>query len=492
MEGTPNEFDSREEDIEKVRIELGNPIALENCLNTDYTVASAGIPLLCKDKQIYVDKKDSHTIIYGATGSKKTRNVIMPTVRLLGIASESMFLIDPKSELYDRTAYDLSQRGYEIVAINFRNPSFGNGWNPLEIPYKFYKRGLFDRSYEFVNDIVNNIMVDNVSSKDPYWDRTAADLLFGLILVLFDICNKHYHKGGMVDYHENERPCFNDNDVNFSSIIRLRANFFMNNSFENSLYWKNELKKNSLISISMIGTITAPKGKTQPSILSTFDQKMRFFMLQDNLTRMMSFNNFDLDSVGTSKSKHAFFIIMPDEKTTYHKLVSLFIKQSYEYLIYLAQQYSDKRFPRRVNYLLDEFASLPRIEDFPAMISAARSRNIRFNIVIQSESQLVQKYDKDAETIKSNCNNWLFLTSRELSLLKEIEALCGYHQRSTPLYSVARLQHLKKEYGEALLLSGRLFPFLTRLFDIDQYDGYDSRNKGLWKRMPMKEIPDLF
>lgn len=135
---------------------------------------------------------------------------------------------------------------------------------------------------------------------------------------------------------------------------------------------------------------------------------------------------------------------MPDEKTTYHKLVSLFIKQSYEYLIYQAQQLEKKSFSTRINYLLDEFASLPAINDFPAMISAARSRNIRFNIVIQSQSQLFQKYRDDADTIKSNCNNWIFLTSRELSLLKELESLCGTIDGKHYLYSVSRLQHLKK------------------------------------------------
>lgn len=294
------------------------------------------------------------------------------------------------------------------------------------------------------------------------------------------------------------RNFFSDNDVNINTIIRLRNRLFINDWLQNSSYWKNEKSKNSLISISLMGTVSAPQKGTQPSILSTFDQKMRMFMLQDNLTKMMSHNNFNFDEVGSLGKKHAFYIIMPDEKTTYHKLISLFIKQSYEYFIYQAQQQDNKHFSTRINYLLDEFASLPKINDFPAMISAARSRNIRFSIVIQSQSQLKQKYDEDAETIKSNCNNWLFLTSRELSLLRELESLCGTVGGSSNLFSVSRLQHLKKEEGEALLLCRRLYPFLTRLYDIDKYDGYDSARKGQWKKLSMeqaqthKRAPNLF
>lgn len=481
------QFDSREEKIENIQRALGRSIELDDCMNINCHETAAGIPLLCVSDKIYTDCEDSHTIIFGSTGSKKTRLIIMPTVRLLGFAGETMILIDPKAELYDRTAYDLKSRGYTISAINFRDPSVGNCWNPFDIPYEFYKEDKFDRSYEFVNDIVNNIMLDSVSKNDPYWDYSTADLLFGLILMMFDLCKNQYRKTGMIEYNPNmESDCFSDSDVNVTTIIKLRNKQFKDNAIENSEFWKKEKQKNSLIAVSLMGTVTAPLSKTQPSILSTFDQKMRMFMLQENLTAMLSRSDFSLKTFGALNAKHALYIIMPDEKTTYHKLVSLFIKQSYEYLIYQAQQLERKCFSTRINYLLDEFASLPAINDFPAMISAARSRNIRFNIVIQSQSQLFQKYGDDANTIKSNCNNWIFLTSRELSLLRELEALCGTVEGRHNLYSVSRLQHLKKEEGEALLLCKRLYPFLTRLYDIDKYDGYDTINKKKWKKLEMK------
>ena len=486
------QFDSREEKIENVQKALGQPISLNACMDINCSESAAGTPFLCVNNKIYTNREDSHTIIFGSTGSKKTRLVIMPTVRLLGLAGETMILIDPKAELYDRTAYDLKRRGYEIIAINFRNPSIGNCWNPFDVPYQFYKEGQFDRSYEFVNDIVNNIMLDSIAINDPYWDHSAADLLFGLILMMFDLCKSRSKKEGMIEYESHREPkYFSDDDVNVNTVIKLRNIQFKDNAIAHSDFWRKEKKRNSLISVSLMGTVTAPLSKTQPSILSTFDQKMRMFMLQENLTKMMSCSDFSLKTFGASTAKHALYIIMPDEKTTYHKLVSLFIKQSYEYLIYQAQQLERKCFDTRINYLLDEFASLPAISDFPAMIAAARSRNIRFNIVIQSQSQLKQKYNEDAETIKSNCNNWIFLTSREISLLKELEALCGTFESRYNLYSVSRLQHLKKEEGEALLLCNRLYPFLTRLYDIDQYDGYDTINKEKWSKLNMERVSDI-
>ena len=218
-----------------------------------------------------------------------------------------------------------------------------------------------------------------------------------------------------------------------------------------------------------MGTIEAPD-KTQSCILSTFDEKMRCFMIQPNLLAMLSNSSVNMNCI--SEEKTIIYLIMPDEKTSYHKLVTLFIKQSYEYLIFKAQSNIGGKMKIRVNYILDEFSSLPTIKDFPTMITAARSRNIRFNLIIQSKHQLIERYREETETIQSNCNNWIFFTSREVKLLEELSILCGKRSNGEKfVVPPDALQHLNKERGEALILSGRLYPYITILADIDKYDG---------------------
>ena len=123
------------------------------------------------------------------------------------------------------------------------------------------------------------------------------------------------------------------------------------------------------------------------------------------------------------------------------------------------------------------------------MISAARSRNMRFYLVAQSMHQLRGKYGEDADTIKGNCDNWVFLTSKELTLLNEISDLCGSITTAgnikRPLISVSELQRLDKERGEALILHCRQYPFISELADISAYtafQGYDP--------VPLKRIAD--
>jgi type IV secretion system protein VirD4 len=176
-----------------------------------------------------------------------------------------------------------------------------------------------------------------------------------------------------------------------------------------------------------------------------------------------------MGSIGEEKT--AVFLIVPDENTIYHRPVSVFVKQCYTELVLAAQKRPSRTLPRRVNFLLDEFATLPPIGDFPAMITASRSRNIRFNLIIQGMGQLYNKYGRQAGTISGNCENLVFLHSRETELLNEIITLSGQKNNVESLVSVSMLQTLDKEKGEAFIRHKRLHPFIANMPDIDRYPG---------------------
>mgnify|MGYP003301264318 CR=1 FL=1 len=101
-----------------------------------------------------------------------------------------------------------------------------------------------------------------------------------------------------------------------------------------------------------------------------------------------------------------------------------FVKQAYEALISVAQTCPGLKLPYRTNFVLDEFANMPALKDVGTMITASRSRNIRFTFIIQSFAQLNDVYGKDqGETIRSNCGNLIYLLTTELAALEEISKL---------------------------------------------------------------------
>ena len=204
---------------------------------------------------------------------------------------------------------------------------------------------------------------------------------------------------------------------------------------------------------------------TKQGVLSTFKQKVKLFSSRDNLSEMLSYSDFDMKEIGRGKT--AVFMIVQDEKKTLHPLATIFIKQIYETLIDVAQE-SGGKLPYRTNFILDEFANMPPLKDVTTMVTAARSRLIRFTFIIQNYAQLTQVYGKEnAETIKGNCNI-MYLISSELQALEELSKLCGEKKSkdkdktaSTPLVTVSDLQRLQQY--ETISLRLRTMPFKTKL-----------------------------
>lgn len=416
-----------------------------------------GVPLFYENDSVYIDNTDTHTFIVGATGSKKTRLIGMPSLQLFVRAGESFIASDPKGELYERTYSLLQEQGYNVIVINLRDPKKSNGWNPFTVPYKLLKSDQRDRCIEIVTDMANCIIQGNLS-REPYWENSAADLLTGLILIMLE--------------------CAEENEIHLKSLRTLYTDALKrdyDSKNNTSDYTPPFIKDNfldhldkSIFLFSLINGTVEVCDHTRGCILSTFDQAMRPFFSQNNLIDMLSASDFNMKDIG--KTKTAVFLITPDENTLYHRLISIFVKQCYTELIYEAQNQPNKKLPRRVNFLLDEFSSLPTISDFPTMITASRSRNIRFHLFVQGVKQLEQRYGRDAETIRGNCENWIFLHSREVSLLEELVTLSGKKNCDDPLVSNTMLQTLDKEKGEAFIMHKRLHPFIANLMDIDQFE----------------------
>ena len=204
------------------------------------------------------------------------------------------------------------------------------------------------------------------------------------------------------------------------------------------------------------------------AIVSTGLNKL---LLSDELIEFLSHDDFDLKE--SIKGKTAIYLVIPDENTSYHFVVSLFISQLYEMLIREAQSRPERALEHRMNFMIDEFANIPKITNMVPMITAARSRNIRFYLVLQGLAQINMKYGDETEVLFGNCNNWIYLYSKESDLLKQLSFLCGeiIYENGTrvPLISEFELQHMNKEKGEALVLAGRSLPFITQLRDIDDY-----------------------
>lgn len=412
------------------------------------TLDAAGIPLINNGKEMWVDNGEYHNLVIGSTGSGKTQTVVKPMVNLLAKKGESMIITDPKGEIYKYSASYLKEKGYKIIVLNFREPNRGNSWNPLTLPFKYYRAGNPDKAIELLNDVALNILYDpSNKNESDFWEKSAADYFSGLALGLFQ------------DGREEE---VNLNSINVMSTVG-EERYATSNYIKEYFGMKGE-KSNAYMFAS--STINAPND-TKGGLLATFRQKIRNFSTGEALSEMLSYSDFDMKDIGNGKT--AVFMIIHDEKKTYHSLMTIFIKQCYETLIDAAQENGGK-LPVRTNFILDEFANMPPLKDVDAMVSAARSRDIRFTFIIQNFAQLNDVYgDNVAEIIKGNCGNIVYLISTEMKALEEISKMCGEvkvtdekdKNATRPLITITDLQKMK--LFEAIIIRLRTSPFRTKL-----------------------------
>lgn len=426
--------------------EIKNSSNVEKINPTSKELTAAGIPLINNGKEVWVDNGSYHNLVIGSTGSGKSESLVFPMVNILAKKGESMVITDPKGEIYRKTAKNLEDRGYKIIVLNFREPNKGNAWNPLALPYQYYKEGNYDKSTELLDDVALNILYDpNNKSDSDFWEKGSADYFSGLALGLFQ------------DAKENE---INLNSINYMSTVGEER--YATSNFIKEYFNLKGPDSNAYMFAST--TINAP-ADTKGGLLSTFRQKIRLFSTRENLSEMLSHSDFDMRDIG--KQKTAVFMVIHDEKKTYHSLMTIFIKQCYETLIDVAQNNGGK-LQFRTNFILDEFANMPPLKDVDSMVSAARSRDIRFTFIIQNFAQLNDVYGEEvAQVIKGNCGNLIYLISTELKALEEISKMCGEVKSkekdktaSTPLVTVSDLQKLK--LGEAIIIRLRMNPFKTK------------------------------
>ena len=438
-----------------------------------YTADAAGIVVINNGKELWVDDGEAHNIVIGATGSGKTQAVVFPLVQCLAKNGESMIITDPKGEIYEQTATMLRERGYNIVLLNFRSPQNGNGWNPMALPYKLYKEGNTDKAIELLDDLALNILYEEKNGNaDPFWEKTAADYFTGLALGLFE------------DADEDQ---INLNSMNLMSSLGEERFGGPNNNYIKEYFNAKDPSRPAYVNAS--GTVFAPED-TKGGVLSTFKQKVKLFSSRDNLSEMLCHSDFEMKEIGRQKT--AVFMVVQDEKKTLHPLATIFIKQCYETLIDVAQE-SGGKLPYRTNFILDEFANMPPLKDVTTMVTAARSRLIRFTFIIQNYAQLTQVYGKEnAETIKGNCNI-TYLISSELQALEELSKLCGEVKSkekdktaSTPLVTVSDLQRLQQY--ETISLRLRTMPFKTKLVPNWQMDWGKKYEKATYPTREKRQV----
>lgn len=443
--------------------------------NTDYTnmnISKGGIVVKFKDsikkEEISIVADNKHTLCLGNTGAGKTRRILIESLCILGLAKESIIVSDPKGELYQMTSSFFKKLGYEVDVIDFKTPEKSDKYNFLQPIIDAIDEDDMKKAEDLTWDIVECLVQKSGNISDPLWENGEKSIIAGSILTVL---------------LENKDRKEYQNLTNVYAFISNMCQTDVNGFMPLTEYIDNLPEDNPAKRIFSISTI-APE-KTRSSFFTSALATLRLFTSKSIYT-MANDSDFKLNDIG--KKSCIRYIILPDERTTFYNLATLFVSQQYQALVNLADSRGGK-LKIRNNFILEEFGNFTKISNFENMLTVSRGRNIRFSIFIQSFSQLETKYSKMvAQNIMDNTQVWIYLRTSSYDTANIISKKLGSYTVSSHSKS-SSVSRNSNNFSESMNLISRslLTPDEVLRFEspyclIMQSGNFSART----------EVPDLY
>lgn len=344
---------------------------------------------------------NNNVLVVGGAGTGKSRFVIKPNILQM---NSSYVVTDPSGEMITSLGSTLRDHGYKIKIFNIADMTHSNCYNPIR-----YVRD--EAGVNMVIDCLINNTTKGSGGGDNQFFVDAEKLLYSACI---------YY---LIDY------CHVDSRKNFSSIMNMINSSNVNEQNPQAkspldlLF--DKLPTNSL-AFKYYKAFKQAAGKTLKSIIISCVTRLQPFMTPQvvNLTKV---DTLDLGKLGDEKT--ALFIITPQADRTYSFLASMLYSQLFETLYHKGEQQKANGLSEEMNIpvrcLMDEFANIGEVPEFPSKLSTMRKYNISATIVLQDIAQIEAMYKDNWRTLVGNCSSIIFLGTQEPNTLKYFSDLLG-------------------------------------------------------------------
>lgn len=340
---------------------------------------------------------NNNVLVVGSSGCGKTRSIVSPNILQ---ANGSYVISDPKGSLYKKYGHYLRTKGYKVDVLDFIHPKRSSKYNFFD--YIHTERDVIKTAH-----MLTYVIKDAITN-DSFWDMSMELLLTSLIGYVKFRCRKE--------------------EQNLQSVFKLiiacqidENNSEVHNALDRIMEEERRRNGNTFI-YKQYSKFRLAAAKTLKSILITVTAKLGTFDF-DEINEMTSRDELHIADLG--RKKKAIFVIVSDTDRSMDPLANLFYTQAMNELCRFAdEKRADGRLSMPVRFILDDFATNCKIENFQNMISNIRSRGISAMIMIQAESQLYAGYGESGKTIIANCDTYVYLGGNDVETAKEVAARC--------------------------------------------------------------------
>ncbi|MDP5020443.1 MAG: type IV secretory system conjugative DNA transfer family protein, partial [Rickettsiaceae bacterium] len=328
-----------------------------------------------------------HSLLFAPTGSGKGVGFVIPNLLFW---DHSVVVHDIKLENHQLTSGWRSKAGQEIYVWEPSNPDgITHCYNPIDFVSK--KPG---QMVDDVQKISNLIMPE----KD-FWNNEARSLFLGVVLYLLADDTKVKSFGEVV------RTMRSDDVVyNLAVVLDTLGDVVHPVAYMN------------------IAAFLQKADKERSGVISTMNSSLELWAnpLIDAATASSDFNVMEF-----KKKKTTVYVgLTPDNIQRLQRLMQIFYQQATEFLSRKIP--NEKEEPYGVMFLMDEFPTLGKMEQFKAGIAYFRGYRVRLFLIIQDTQQLKGTYeDAGMNSFLSNSTFRVTFAANNYETANLISQLCG-------------------------------------------------------------------
>jgi type IV secretion system protein VirD4 len=343
--------------------------------------------LLGKDSRGYlVAGGYQHALLFAPTGSGKGVGFVIPNLLFW---DNSVFVHDIKLENYELTSGWRRQMGQEVFVWSPANPDgFTHCYNPLD--WISSKPG---QMVDDVQKIANLIMPEK-----EFWNNEARSLFVGVVLYLVAAPDKVKSFGEVV-------RTMRSDDVVYNLAVVLDT---MGQDIHPVAYMN-------------IAAFLQKADKERSGVISTMNSNLELWAnpLIDTATASSDFNIMNFKKVLTT----VYVGLTPDNIQRLQPLMQVFYQQATEFL---SRKLPSEDEPYGVMFMLDEFPTLGKMEQFMSGIAYFRGYNVRLFLIIQDTEQLKGIYEEAGmNSFLSNSTYRITFAANNYETANLISQLCG-------------------------------------------------------------------
>ena len=343
--------------------------------------------LLGQDKKGYlISEGYQHTLLFAPTGSGKGVGFVIPNLLFW---EDSVVVHDIKLENYELTSGWRAKKGQQVFVWSPADPD-GNThcYNPID--------WVSNKPGQMVDDVQK--IASLIMPEKEFWNNEARSLFVGVVLYLIADKNKVKSFGEVV-------RTMRSDDVVYNLAVVLDT---MGNEIHPVAYMN-------------IAAFLQKADKERSGVISTMNSNLELWSnpLIDTATASSDFNVLEFKKKLTT----VYVGLTPDNLKRLQPLMQVFYQQATEFL---SRKLPSDEEPYGVMFMMDEFPTLGKMEQFMTGIAYFRGYHVRLFLIIQDTQQLKGIYEEHGmNSFLSNSTYRVTFAANNYETANLISQLCG-------------------------------------------------------------------